>query len=201
MAWVAFDRAIATAERFHRSGAPVDRWRQMRSTIHHEVCRYGFDAARNTFTQSYGSALVDASLLMLPLVGFLKADDPRVVGTVAAIEHDLMRDGFLLRYPDDERSEQVDGLPAGEGVFIPCTLWLADNYALLGRVDEAEQLFERVLALRNDVGLLSEEYDVRARRLLGNFPQAFSHVSLVNSARNLTHAEGPAADRHKQARH
>jgi GH15 family glucan-1,4-alpha-glucosidase len=199
MAWVAFDRAIAMAERYEHFRAPVARWRRVRSTIHDEVCRHGFDPAGNTFTQYYGSSAVDASLLMLPLVGFLKADDPRVAGTVAAIERVLMRDGFLLRYPDDERSEEVDGLPAGEGVFVPCTLWLADNYALLGRVEEAEELFERVLAIRNDLGLLSEEYDVRARRLLGNFPQAFSHVSLVNTARNLRHAEGPAADRHKHA--
>jgi GH15 family glucan-1,4-alpha-glucosidase len=197
MAWVAFDRAIATAERFGRHG-PIDRWREIRSAIHAQVCENGFDRNRKTFTQYYGSSQVDASLLMLPLVGFLPADDPRIVGTVHAIEHDLMRNGFLLRYPAEPDSEQVDGLPAGEGVFLPCTFWLADNYALQGRQDAARALFEKLLSLRNDLGLLSEEYDVGAGRLVGNFPQAFTHVSLVNTARNLSHARGPAEDRRKR---
>jgi GH15 family glucan-1,4-alpha-glucosidase len=137
---------------------------------------------------------------MLPLVGFLPAEDPRMLGTVRAIEHDLLRDGFLQRYPDDPTLEHVDGLPAGEGVFLPCTFWLADNYAQQGRRREARAMFERLLALRNDLGLLSEEYDIANRRLLGNFPQAFSHVSLVNTARNLSHSDGPAADRPEHAK-
>ncbi len=167
MAWVAFDRAIKSAEEFHPNGAPLERWRNIRDTIHAQVCSSGYDPARKTFVQYYGAQDVDASLLMLPLVGFLPARDPRVLGTVAAIEKDLMRGGFLLRYPADARSEEVDGLPAGEGVFLPCTFWLVDNYALQGREDAARQTFERLLTLRNDLGLLSEEYDPRARRLLG----------------------------------
>jgi GH15 family glucan-1,4-alpha-glucosidase len=181
MAWVAFDRGVKAVERFGAHG-PVDRWRQLRATIHEEVCRQGFDPARNTFTQYYGSQELDASLLMIPLVGFLPADDPRVVGTVAAIEHDLMSGGFVHRY---RAREHIDGLPPGEGIFIACSFWLADNYQLQGRHDEACQLFERLLSLRNDLGLLAEEYDPVARRLLGNYPQAFSHVMLINSARNL----------------
>jgi GH15 family glucan-1,4-alpha-glucosidase len=191
MAWVAFDRAVKAVERFGADG-PVDRWRQLRSTIHDEVCRRGFDAWRNTFTQYYGSDQVDASLLMLPLVGFLQAHDPRVAGTVQAIEHDLLQDGFVRRYREHE---DVDGLPPGEGVFIACSFWLADNYALLGRHDDAHHLFERLLGLRNDLGLLAEEYDPHGDRLLGNFPQAFSHVMLINTARNLAHADGPAEGR------
>jgi GH15 family glucan-1,4-alpha-glucosidase len=199
MAWVAFDRAIKIAERWHRDKAPLDHWRTIRQTIHAQVCERGFDAARNSFVQYYGARHVDASLLMVPLVGFLPARDARVLGTVAAIEKELMHDGFLMRYPADPRSEKVDGLPAGEGVFLPCTFWLADNYALQGRDEEARQAFERLLGVCNDLGLLSEEYDPRARRLLGNFPQAFSHVSLINTARNVSHAGGPAADRHSHA--
>jgi GH15 family glucan-1,4-alpha-glucosidase len=200
MAWVAFDRAIKIGEHWHPDAAPLDRWREIRQTIHGQVCSRGFDTARQSFMQYYGAEHVDASLLMLPLVGFLPAQDPRILGTVAAVEKDLMRDGFLLRYPADSRSEAVDGLPPGEGVFLPCTFWLADNYALQGRDDEARRTFERLLAVCNDLGLLSEEYDPRTRRLLGNFPQAFSHVSLINSARNVSHAGGPAADRHAHAR-
>jgi len=200
MAWVAFDRAIAMAERHHGStDAPLERWRDIRSRIHDQVCRSGFDRSRQTFTQYYGASHVDASLLMLPLVGFLPAHDPRIVGTVQAIERDLMHDGFLQRYPVDPRLEDVDGLPAGEGVFLPCTFWLADNYALQGRAREADELFRRLLVLRNDLGLLSEEYDIVQQRLVGNFPQAFSHVSLVNTARNLSHPDGPAADRREHA--
>jgi GH15 family glucan-1,4-alpha-glucosidase len=197
MAWVAFDRAITIAAE-HELPAPLERWRTIAKEIHDEVCAKGFDSARNTFTQYYGAAQVDASLLMLPLVGFLPALDPRVLGTVAAIERDLMHDGFLRRYPADERLEKVDGLPAGEGMFLPCTFWLADNYALQGRGQEARELFTRLLALRNDLGLISEEYDPEAKRLVGNFPQAFTHVSLVNTARNLSRAGGPAISRHRR---
>jgi GH15 family glucan-1,4-alpha-glucosidase len=195
MAWVAVDRAIRTVERFGNEG-PVAAWRQLRARIHDDVCRNGFDRARGTFTQSYGSRELDASLLMLPLVGFLDAHDPRMIGTVKAIEHDLMRDGFLLRYPTEHPdSGKIDGLPPGEGAFLACTFWLADNYALQGQHDEARRIFERLLSITNDLGLLAEEYDPRSKRLLGNFPQAFSHVSLVNTAHNLTRPSGPAEER------
>jgi GH15 family glucan-1,4-alpha-glucosidase len=193
MAWVAFDRGIKAVERFGLPG-PADRWRTIRQTIHDEVCARGFDVARQTFTQSYGSPELDASLLMTPLVGFLPARDPRVLGTVTAIEQGLMVDGCVERYRTSSDGH-VDGLPAGEGAFLPCTFWLADNYVLQGRHDEARALFERLVGLANDVGLLAEEYDPREKRLLGNFPQAFSHVSLINTAHNLTRARGPAADR------
>jgi GH15 family glucan-1,4-alpha-glucosidase len=191
MAWVAFDRAVKAVERYGANG-PVDRWRQLRATIHDEVCRLGFDPVRNTFTQYYGSQDLDASLLMIPLVGFLPANDPRVVGTVQAIEEGLMSNGFVRRYL---AKEHIDGLPPGEGVFVACSFWLADNYELQGRHDDAERLFERLLGVRNDLGLLAEEYDPDARRLLGNFPQAFSHVMLINTARNLAHEHGPAEQR------
>jgi GH15 family glucan-1,4-alpha-glucosidase len=191
MAWVAFDRAIKTVERFGFD-APVDRWRAARAEIHAEVCDRGFDPDRNTFTQYYGSEDLDASLLMLPLVGFLPGTDPRIVGTVAAIERELTWDGFVRRY---KPREHVDGLPGGEGVFLACTFWLADNYTLQDRYDEAARLFERLIGLCNDLGLLSEEYDPASRRHLGNFPQAFSHVMLINTARNLARAHGPAEER------
>jgi len=194
MAWVAFDRAISTGETYDLR-APLDRWRAVREEIHAEVCRSGFDAGRNTFTQYYGSTDVDASLLMIPLVGFLPATDSRVGGTVKAIEASLMRDGFLLRYPTDVRAEPVDGLPSGEGAFLACSFWLADAYALQGRQGEARALFRRLLDIRNDLGLLAEEYDPHGARQVGNFPQAFSHVSLVNTARNLSRSGGPADDR------
>ncbi len=193
MAWVAFDRGVKAVERFGLPG-PVDHWRAIRQTIHDEVCQRGLDPARQTFTQFYGSTELDASLLMIPLVGFLPAGDPRMLGTVAAIEQDLMVSGCVLRYRT-ESEERVDGLPPGEGVFLACSFWLADNYVLQGRHDEARRLFERLVGIANDVGLLAEEYDPRARRMLGNFPQAFSHVSLINTAHNLTRARGPAADR------
>ena len=199
MAWVAFDRAIRMAEEFKLDG-PVDRWRAVRARIHDEVCRNGFNGAKGSFTQFYGSSEVDASLLLIPMVGFLPPSDPRVVSTLAAIEHDLLRDGFLLRYETHSHSAEVDGLPPGEGVFLPCTFWLADSYALQGRHDEARETFERVSALANDVGLLSEEYDPSSRRLVGNFPQAFTHVALVNTARNLARTEGgPTEDRRARA--
>jgi GH15 family glucan-1,4-alpha-glucosidase len=178
-------------ERYGTDG-PLDHWRALRQEIHDEVCREGFDAARNTFTQAYGSKVLDASLLMIPLVGFLPPEDPRVRGTVDAIKEDLCADGFVKRY---HTSETADGLVGSEGTFLPCTFWLVDNLALLGRHDEALEQFERLLSLRNDLGLLSEEYDPVAGRLLGNFPQALTHVGLVNSARNLSTEMGPAADR------
>ncbi|MGN6104392.1 MAG: glycoside hydrolase family 15 protein [Kofleriaceae bacterium] len=182
MTWVAFDRAVKTLEWFQMEG-PIERWRRIRDEIHADVCARGYDRTRNTFTQSYGSTALDASLLLMPLVGFLPASDERMLGTVRAIEHDLLQEGLVLRY----RTEQTnDGLPAGEGVFIAGSFWLADNYALGGRMDDARALFERLLGVRNDVGLLAEEYDPRTGRLLGNFPQAFSHVGLVNTAFNLT---------------
>jgi GH15 family glucan-1,4-alpha-glucosidase len=193
MAWVAFDRAVKACERFGREG-PVDHWRATRDAIHREVCARGFNPKKNSFVQYYGATDLDASLLMIPLVGFLPPDDPHVLGTVAAVERELMRDGFVMRYPT---RANIDGLPPGEGAFLACTFWLADNFALIGRTDDARRLFERLLGLRNDVGLLSEEYDPQAGRMLGNFPQAFSHVGLVNTAHNLTREAGPAVARGK----
>jgi GH15 family glucan-1,4-alpha-glucosidase len=191
MAWVAFDRAVKAVERYGASG-PVDRWRQLRDEIHAEACREGFDARRNSFTQYYGSTELDASLLMIPLVGFLPATDRRVVGTVAAIERELMWNGFVQRYLT---KEHIDGLPPGEGVFLACTFWLADNYALQGRREDAVRVFEGLLSLCNELGLLSEQYDPEQKRQLGNFPQAFSHVMLINTARNLARERGPAEER------
>jgi GH15 family glucan-1,4-alpha-glucosidase len=170
----------------------------MRHEIHDDVCEKGFDADRNTFVQYYGCQNVDASLLMIPLVGFLPAADERMKGTLAAIEQDLSVGGFIARYPR-EGCEHVDGLPPGEGAFLPCTFWLADNYALAGRHAEARATFDRLLALRNDVGLLSEEYDPESGRLLGNFPQAFTHVGLINTAYNLSRTDAPASDRPETA--
>ena len=194
MAWVAFDRAVKSMEQFGLQG-PIERWRAVRDQIHASVCQEGFDAGHGSFVQAYGSKELDASLLLIPIVGFLPPGDPRVRGTVAAIEKRLLRGGFVQRY---ETRSGVDGLPPGEGAFLPCSFWLADNYVLQGRRDEASALFERLTGLCNDVGLLSEEYDPRSKRLLGNFPQAFSHVSLVNTALNLSRAEGPAQDRKNQ---
>jgi GH15 family glucan-1,4-alpha-glucosidase len=184
MAWVAADRAVKAVERFGLSG-PAARWRTLREDIRRDILERGYDADRGTFTQYYGSRELDAALLMMPLVGFLPPDDPRVRGTVAAVERELLQDDFVQRYTQVP-GETVDGLPAGEGAFLACTFWLADNYALQGRHDEAREVFERLLALRNDVGLLSEEYDPKAGRLVGNFPQAFSHVPLIDSARTLS---------------
>ncbi len=184
MAWVAADRAVRIVQELGRTG-PVEQWRALRDRIHAEVCAKGFDAARNTFTQSYGSRELDASLLMIPIVGFLPPHDPRVAGTVEAIERELMVDGFVLRYPLAEAND-VDGLPGAEGAFLACSFWLAEAKAMIGRRDEAVELFERLLSLRNDVGLLAEEYDPRYERLVGNFPQAFSHVPLIHTAQELS---------------
>lgn len=192
MSWAAFDRAIKTVEQFQLEG-PVEKWRAIRDQIHEQVCREGFDAKQNSFVQSYGATELDASLLLIPSVGFLPAEDPRVQGTVKAIEKQLMRDGFVLRY-DTHRTP--DGLPPGEGVFLACSFWLADARFLVGRVEEAQQLFEHLLSLRNDVGLLAEEFDPHDKRQLGNFPQAFSHVGLINTAFNLSpDEESPSARR------
>ncbi len=191
MAWVAFDRMVKTIENFKADG-PIDRWRSIRDEIHREVCQRGFDAQQNTFVQSYESKELDAALLMMPLVGFLPASDPRVQGTVAAIQRELTVEGFVARYRLDST---LGNLPPGQGVFLPCSFWLVDNLAALGRRKEAEAIFQRLAALANDVGLLSEEYDPRAKRFLGNFPQAFTHVALVNSAFNLWHTDRPAEHR------
>ena len=188
MAWVAFDRAIKTVEGLGASG-PIERWRRQRDAIHADVCAHGWNAQKGAFTQAYGSPHLDASLLVVPHVGFLPVTDPRVQGTVRAVERELLHEGLVLRYP----TLGQDGLPPNEGVFLACSFWLADCYALMQRDDDARRLFERLLALRNDVGLLAEEYDPVARRQLGNFPQAFSHVGLINTAFNLTSAQGSPA--------
>ncbi|PZR70438.1 MAG: glucoamylase [Chthoniobacterales bacterium] len=191
MAWVAFDRAVKLIEQCHCAGGDhLERWRKIRDEIHAQVCAQGYDAEKKAFTQYYGSKHLDASLLMMPLVGFLPATDERVRNTIEAIERELMQDGFVLRYLP--QANQVDGLPGTEGVFLPCSFWLANCLHLLGRKSEARELFERLLAVRNDVGLLSEEYDPKAKRQLGNFPQAFSHVALVNAAHRLSGGQDSA---------
>src|SRR5690606_31930475 len=167
-------------------------WRGLAAEIRADICANGYDSARNTFVQYYGGAALDASLLLIPQVGFLPADDPRVVGTVQAIERELLRDGLLLRYSTEQSD---DGLPGDEGVFLACSFWLADAYIMQGRLDDANRLFDHLLSLRNDLGLLAEEYDVVRRRLVGNFPQGFSHIGLVNTAYNLSAAGGPARQR------
>jgi GH15 family glucan-1,4-alpha-glucosidase len=193
MAWVAFDRAVRMALEYHSlPEARAARWAELRDQIHAEVCEKGFDTELNSFTQSYGSKLLDASLLMLAPLGFLPADDPRIVGTVTAIQNVLVHEGFVRRYQLDSR---VDGLEENEGAFLMTTLWLADNLALMGRTDEAREIFERVRRLSNDAGLLAEEYDPATGRMLGNFPQAFSHVALINTAANLSTPRGPAVMR------
>jgi GH15 family glucan-1,4-alpha-glucosidase len=189
MAWVAFDRGVKAIEQYGLEG-PLERWRAMRERVNASVCANGYDAEKGSFVQSYGSKEIDASLLILPMVGFLPPEDPRIRGTVAAVERELLRDGFVARYVT---RSGVDGLPPGEGVFLPCSFWLVDNYLLQGRDAEAKALFDRLAGLANDVGLFSEEYDPVARRLVGNFPQAFTHVSLINSALKLTAAEQRAA--------
>ena len=193
MAWVAADRAVKAVEQFGLDG-PVDDWRALRDEIRQDVLAHGFDAGRNTFTQSYGRPELDASVLMLSLVGFLDASDERMIGTVKAIESELLRDGFVQRYSNSSFGE-VDGLPGSDGAFLPCSFWLADNYILQGRVAEGQALFDRLTGLANDVGLLAEEYDTVRHRLLGNFPQAFTHVALVNTAHNLSLQRGPARAR------
>ena len=181
MAWVAFDRAVRTVEEYGLRG-DVERWRALRDEVHKEVCREGFDDRLGSFMQFYGSRTLDASLLLIPLVGFLPCHDPRVIGTIEAVRRDLTRDGLVLRYRSDQ---DVDGLPEGEGVFLPCSFWLVDCLELLGEHDKAHTLFDRLLGLCNDLGLIAEEYDPETKRLLGNFPQAFTHLELVNSAFNL----------------
>jgi GH15 family glucan-1,4-alpha-glucosidase len=195
MAWVAFDRSIKSAEMFGFD-APIDLWRKLRDEIHADVCTHAYDASRNTFVQAYGERPLDASLLLLPAVGFLPPQDPRVRGTVAAIERELMCDGFVLRY-DTERTS--DGLPPGEGAFLACSFWLVDAYMMVGRKDDARNLFARLANLCNDVGLLSEEYDPQLKRMAGNFPQAFSHVAMVNSAFNLGSGDKPSEQRSESA--
>ncbi|HEX7011637.1 MAG TPA: glycoside hydrolase family 15 protein [Steroidobacteraceae bacterium] len=191
MAWVAFDRAIKDAEAYKLPG-PIERWRELRAKIHAQICERGFDRERNTFVQAYGSKNLDASLLLMAELGFLPADDPRVHGTIRAIESELMYEGFVRRY-DTVRTD--DGLPPGEGVFLACTCWLANAYAMTGREREALELFDRVASLANDVGLLSEEYDPVTGRLMGNFPQGFSHLSLIVTAFNLVHTAKPSRQR------
>ncbi len=192
MAWVAFDRAVHHVENVG-SGGPLERWRAMRDRIHADVCELGYDGNLRSFVQSFGSQQLDASLLMIPLVGFLPATDARVVGTANAIERTLLEGGLVRRY---DSASAADALPPGEGAFLPCSFWLADNWTLMGRHADARSLFARLVALCNDVGLLSEEYDAARGRLVGNFPQAFSHVSLVNTACNLASVErGPASRR------
>jgi GH15 family glucan-1,4-alpha-glucosidase len=194
MAWTAMDRAVKAVEQYGLPG-DAETWKRIRDEIHAEACERGFDRELNSFVQYYGSKDADASLLLIPLVGFLPATDPRMVGTVKLIQQQLMKDGFVQRY---HTHTGIDGLPPGEGVFMLCTFWLADVLAMQGKTDQARQIFEHLLSLRNDVGLLAEEYDPQAKRLIGNFPQAFSHVGLINTARNLDHAHGPAQDRHTQ---
>jgi GH15 family glucan-1,4-alpha-glucosidase len=185
MCWVAFDRAVKAVEEFGMDG-PVDRWRRLREEIHSEVCEKAYDPERRTFTQYYGSHDLDASVLLIPSVGFLPASDERVQGTIDAIERELTEDGFVYRYSTARERGEVDGLPGEEGAFLPCSFWLAGALALSGRRNEGHARFERLLEVRNDVGLLSEEYDPRARRMVGNFPQAFTHLSLVNTARHFS---------------
>ena len=191
MAWVAFDRAIKSAERYGLQG-PVDRWRALRDEIHRTVCTYGVDHDRGVFVQTFDGKALDSALLRIPLVGFLPPEDKRVIATADAIARELTDNGFVLRYRPDEAP---DGLPHDEGAFLICSFWLADNFALMGREKEARDLFERLLDIRNDVGLLAEEYDPVEKRFLGNFPQAFSHVGLINTAHNLSLRKGPADHR------
>jgi GH15 family glucan-1,4-alpha-glucosidase len=197
MAWVAVDRAIKSIEKFGVAG-PLDEWRTLRAKIHADVCANAWNSKHQMFTQAYGGSNLDASLLLMPQVGFLPATDPRVRSTIEAIQRELTDGGLVLRYRTEHTA---DGLPPGEGTFLACSFWMADALALLGRREEAHELFERLLALRNDVGLLSEEYDVPRKRQVGNFPQAFSHVALVNTGLNLmrhqqeiAHASGQPTD-------
>jgi GH15 family glucan-1,4-alpha-glucosidase len=194
MAWVAFDRAVKMAETLALPG-PLERWRELRSRIHDDVCRNGYDAARGSFVQSYGSRELDASLLLIPITGFLPIEDPRVTATIEAIQRELTVEGLVQRYVTHQA---VDGLPPGEGVFLACSFWLVDCLSMQGRMAEARTLFDRLAGLTNDVGLLAEEYDPVAKRFLGNFPQAFSHIALVNSALNLSELLKPVEQRAEQ---
>ena len=190
---MAFDRAIKAIERYGLPG-PVDEWRVTRTRIHAEICEHGFDAARNTFRSAYGETTLDASLLLMAQVGFIAPKDPRYIGTIEAIERELQVDGFVKRYNTHETD---DGLAPGEGAFLACSFWLADAYVSIGRQDDAEKMLKRLLSIRNDLGLLAEEYDTVNSRLIGNFPQAFSHVGLINTCFNLTRAARPAEQRAK----
>jgi GH15 family glucan-1,4-alpha-glucosidase len=187
MTWVAFDRGIKSAETFGFK-APIEKWRALRDVIHRDVCDHGFDARQNTFVESYGSQLLDASILMLPAVGFLPPSDPRVQGTLKAIEQHMMRDGFVLRHDPREISDEKQPI---EGAFLACSLWLADAYVLTGEIDRAQALFDRVVGIANDLGLLAEEYDPGEKRQTGNFPQALTHIALINTAHNLSDAKRP----------
>jgi GH15 family glucan-1,4-alpha-glucosidase len=191
MAWLVFDRAVHVAERFGLDG-PVERWKRTRADIRRDVLTHGYDAGVGSFVQLYGATALDAALLLIPIVGFLPPDDPRVRGTVEAIERELTIDGLVQRYRTEDTP---DGLPVGEGVFLPCSFWMVDALWLIGRETDARNLYQRLLGLRNDVGLLAEEYDPRSRRMLGNFPQALCHVAVVNTARNLARAGGPSEER------
>ncbi len=200
MAWVAVDRAVRTVEEWPDLDGPLEKWRALREEIHDEVCAKGFNTDKQSFTQYYGSDHLDASVLMMPLVGFLPASDPRVISTVEAVQRELVEDGFVLRYRTQDDGA-VDGLTGREGAFLACSFWLVDCLHMIGRTDEARQMFERLLTLRNDLGLLAEEYDPVAGRLVGNFPQAFSHVSLVNSACRLTGQEPLSPAQAQMANH
>jgi GH15 family glucan-1,4-alpha-glucosidase len=191
MAWVAFDRAVKSIDQCGFKG-PRERWEQLRGQICEEIIAKGYDAERNSFVQYYGGSDLDASLLLIPQLGFLPAEDPRVIGTIEAIERELVVDGLVMRYPTHSGT---DGLPAGEGAFLVCSFWLANSLALIGRREDAVALFERLLTLRNDLGLLAEEYDPQAKRFLGNFPQAFSHIGVINTAAHLACVEPASADR------
>jgi len=197
MAWVAFDRAILIAKKL-RTKAPIERWKKLRDTIHEEICRKAFDKEKNAFVQYYGAKHLDAALLLMPIVGFLPATDRRVRGTIEAIERELMDGGFVLRY-DTEIVQ--DGLPPGEGAFLACSFWMVSALKAIGRVKDARKLFARLLKLSNDVGLLSEEYDVERRRLVGNFPQAFSHIALVSAAFDLEDGREVRRRAHRNSRH
>ena len=197
MAWVAIDRAVRAVEEFGLEG-PLERWRDLRTTIHREICEKGYDATRGAFTQFYGSDKLDAALLMIPLVGFLPATDERVSSTIRLIEKELVFSGYVQRYHPEE-SGKVDGLPPGEGAFLPCSFWLVDCLHLMGREKEAREMFERLLAIRTPLGLMAEEYETSRGRLIGNFPQAFTHVGLINTARNLSPKMGPAEHRSANA--
>ena len=197
MAWVAFDRAVLLAEQL-KYKAPVEKWCTLRDTVHAEVCAKAYDAQRKSFMQAYGSNQLDASLLLMPVVGFLPGTDPRVRNTVEAIERELMRDGLVLRY---DSTKVEDGLPPGEGVFLACSFWMVSSLKAIGRVADARALFDRLIQLRNDLGLLSEEYDVERKRLVGNFPQAFSHIALVNAAFDLDDGIEVRERSHRHAKH